>query len=125
MNIQIILIVVMLGGGLIGAGGWIVSGQIDARVVAEKTAQAERTRADLTAKQIERLETALVKERERQAQLTNELQQARDLEAKTTEVIEDRKRLETLTAAKPKLIERLARKATTKVWSEIEAETRE
>jgi hypothetical protein len=71
------------------------------------------------------LESDLVKESERQEKLQTELQAARDLEATTTEVLEDRRRLETLTAAKPKLLERMARKATTKVWDEIESESRQ
>ena len=121
MNIQILIVIVII----IGGAGWLFNHQIESRIVAEQAAQAERTRADLSEKQIQRLETALENERERQEQLTAELQQARDLEAKTTEVLEDRKRLETLTAAKPKLIEKLARKATTKVWSELEGVTRE
>ena len=46
MNIQIIILVVCLGGGLIGAGAWIVTGQIDARVVAEQNAVASKISAE-------------------------------------------------------------------------------
>lgn len=125
INIQVIILVVLLGGGLIGMGGFIVSNQIDQRVVAEKEAQGQRTRADLAVQQVARIEEQLVKERERQLELQTELQAARDVETKSTSVLEDRARLNNLTQAKPKTLERLARKATTKVWSEIEAESRE
>jgi len=110
---------------MIGAGAFLVKGQIDMRVAAEVAAGAERTRADLAEKQRDRLERDIDTERERQAELQTELQEARDLEATTTEVLEDRDRLQRLTQAKPGLIERQARRATTKVWSDIEAESRE
>ncbi len=125
MNIQALLVVLVLGGGMIGAGAFLVKGQIDMRVAAEVAAGAERTRADLAEKQRDRLERDIDTERERQAELQTELQEARDLEATTTEVLEDRDRLQRLTQAKPGLIERQARRATTKVWSDIEAESRE
>jgi len=125
MNIQVILIVVLLGGGLIGMGGYIVNSQIEARVVAEGNYTKEKVRADLSQKQLERMEAALATERERQLELQTELQGARDRETKATEVLEDRARINRLTQAKPGLLERLARKATTKVWSQIEEESRE
>jgi len=125
VNIQALLVVLVLGGGMIGAGAFLVKGQIDMRVAAEVAAGAERTRADLAEKQRDRLERDIDTERERQAELQTELQEARDLEATTTEVLEDRDRLQRLTQAKPGLIERQARRATTKVWSDIEAESRE
>jgi septum formation inhibitor MinC len=125
VNIQIIILVGCLGGGLIGAGAWIVNGQIDARVVAEQNAVASKISAETANARVAQLESDLVKESERQEKLQIELQAARDLEATTTEVLEDRRRLESLTAAKPKLLERLARKATTKVWNEIESESRQ
>lgn len=110
---------------MIAAGGFLVKGQIDQRVAAEVAASAERTRADLAEQQRDRLERDLETERERQAELQTELQAARDLEATTTEVLEDRERLTRLTQAKPGLIERQARRATTKVWADIEVEARE
>ncbi len=125
MNIQVILIVVLLGGGLIGMGGYIVNSQIEARVVAEGNYTKEKVRADLSQKQLERMEAALATERERQLELQTELQAARDSETKATEVLEDRARINRLTQAKPGLLERLARKATTKVWADIEEESRE
>ena len=125
MNIQALLVVLVLGGGMIGAGAFLVKGQIDMRVAAEVAASSERTRADLAEHQRDRLERDIDTERERQAELQTELQEARDLEATTTEVLEDRDRLQRLTQAKPGLIERQARRATTKVWSDIEAESRE
>lgn len=125
MNLQVILIVVLLGGGLIGMGGYIVNSQIEARVVAEGNYTKEKVRADLSQKQLERMEAALANERERQLELQTELQEARDHETKATEVLEDRARLNRLSQAKPGLLERLARKATTKVWSDIEEESRE
>ena len=125
MNIQALLVVLVLGGGMIGAGAFLVKGQIDMRVAAEVSASAERTRADLAEHERDRLEEEIDKERERQAELQTELQAARDLEATTTEVLEDRERLSRLTQAKPGLIERQARRATTRVWTDIEAESRE
>ena len=125
MNIQALLVVLVLGGGMIAAGGWLVKGQIDMRVAAEVSASAERTRADLAEHERDRLEEGIEDERERQAELQKELQAARDLEATTTEVLGDRERLSRLTQAKPSLIERQARRATTKVWETIEVESRE
>lgn len=125
MNIQALLVVLVLGGGMIAAGGFLVKGQIDMRVAAEVAATAERTRADLAEAQVDRLEDDIEQEQERQEELQKELQAARDLEANTTEVLEDRERLNRLTQAKPGLIERQARRATTRVWSDIEVESRE
>ena len=110
---------------MIGAGVFLVKGQIDMRVAAEVSATAERTRADLAEAQVDRLEEALEDDRERQAELRTELQAARTREDETTEVLEDRARLESLTQAKPGLLERLARRATTKVWTDIELVARE
>ena len=118
MNFQVLII----AGLMIAAGGDIVKSQIDARVVAEISATAERTRADLSEKQVERLEAALVADRERQAILQRELDQARASEIESTAVLQDRKRLERLTGLKPGLLEIKARKATTAVWKAIEAE---
>ena len=125
MNIQALLVVLVLGGGMIAAGAFLVNGQIDMRVAAEVAATAERTRADLAEKERDRLEESIEEERERQEVLTGELQAARDREVETTEVLEDRERLNRLTQAKPGLIERQARRATTRVWEEIELESRE
>jgi predicted nucleic acid-binding Zn-ribbon protein len=125
LNIQALLVVLVLGGGMIGAGVFLVKGQIDQRVAAEVAATAERTRADLAEAQVDRLEDALEDDRERQAELRTELQAARTREDETTEVLEDRARLESLTQAKPGLLERLARRATTKVWEDIEVVARE
>lgn len=125
MNTQIIILVVILGGGLIGMGGYIVNSQIDARVVAEQNAVASKISADTANARVAQIERELVEESERQEVLQKELQAARDLNATTTEVLEDRQRLESLTAAKPNLLERMARKATTKVWDDIESESRQ
>lgn len=110
---------------MIAAGGFLVKGQIDQRVAAEVSASAERTRADLAERERERLESEIATEQIRQEALTRELQAARDREIQSTEVLEDRERLDRLTQAKPGLIERQARRATTRVWTEIEAESRE
>lgn len=110
---------------MIAAGGFLVKGQIEARMAAEVAASAERTRADLAEQERDRLEEAIDAERERQAELQTELQAARDREKDSTEVLEDRERLDRLTQAKPGLLERLARRATTQVWEEIEVESRD
>jgi len=125
VNIQALLVVLVLGGGMIAAGAFLVNGQIDMRVAAEISATAERTRADLAEAERDRLEDSIKDERERQEVLTLELQAARDREDETTEVLEDRERLDRLTQAKPGLIERQARRATTRVWKDIENESRE
>lgn len=125
MNIQALLVVLVLGGGMIAAGALLVNGQIDMRVAAEIAATAERTRADLAEHERDRLEESIDEERERQEVLAGELQAARDREIESTEVLEDRERLNRLTQAKPGLIERQARRATTRVWEEIELESRE
>jgi uncharacterized protein YaiL (DUF2058 family) len=125
VNIQALLVVLVLGGGMIAAGAFLVNGQIDMRVAAEVSATAERTRADLAEAERDRLENNIEAERERQEVLNEELQAARDREADTTEVLEDRERLNRLTQAKPGLLERLARRATTQVWEDIENESRE
>ncbi len=125
MNLQIIILVVCLGGGLIGMGGFIVNHQIDARVVAEQTAVASKISAETANARVAQLERDLVKERERQEKLQTELQAARDVEASSTEVVQDRERLKNLTAAKPKWLEKLARKKTTQVWDEIASESKQ
>lgn len=125
MNIQVLLVVLVLGGGMIAAGALLVNGQIDMRVAAEVSATAERTRADLAEAERDRLERNIEAERERQEVLNEELQAAREREDETTEVLEDRERLARLTQAKPGLIERQARRATTRVWKDIENESRE
>ena len=125
MNIQVLLVVLVLGGGMIGAGYFLVNGQIDMRVAAEVSATAERTRADLAEAERDRLERNMDAERERQEVLTRELQDARDREDDTTEVLEDRERLARLTQARPGILERQARRATTRVWKDIENESRE
>lgn len=125
MNIQALLVVLVLGGGMIAAGGFLVKGQIDQRVEAETELVAQETRAELAEKQLERVERELTQERTRQEELVRDLQAARDRETQTTEVVEDRDRLTRLTQAKPGLIERQARRATTKVWNDIEVDSRE
>ena len=125
MNIQPVVVVVVVGGGMIAAGAFLVNGQIGSRVAAEVSATAERTRADLAEQQVARLEKAVADERDRQADLQIELQAARDNETEATEVLEDRERLARLTGAKPERLERMAQRATTKVWEQIAEESRE
>lgn len=125
MNIQALLVVLVLGGGMIAAGGFLVKGQIDQRVEAETELVAQETRAELAERQLERVTTQLEQERTRQEELARDLQAARDRNNQTTEVLEDRDRLNRLTQAKPGLIERQARRATTKVWKDIEVDSRE
>ncbi|MCK5089782.1 MAG: hypothetical protein KAQ88_07370, partial [Hyphomicrobiaceae bacterium] len=84
MNIQALIVVVVLGGGMIAAGAFLVNGQIDSRVAAEVSATAERTRADLAEQPVARLEKAVADERDRQADLQIELQAARDNETEAT-----------------------------------------
>lgn len=125
MNIQVLIVIVVLGGGMIAAGGFLVNSQINQRVEAETELVAQETRAELAERQLERVTTQLAQERTRQEELVRDLQAARDLEEATTEVLEDRDRLARLTQAKPGLIERQARKATTRVWEDIETDSRE
>lgn len=125
MNIQALLVVLVLGGGMMTGGFFLVKGQIDQRVEAETELVAQETRAELAEKQLERVERQLTQEKTRQEQLARDLQAARDREQIATEIVEDVDRLNRLTQAKPGLIERQARKATTRVWSDIEDDSRE
>jgi len=93
MNIQALLVVLVLGGGMIAAGAFLVNSQIDQRVEAETELVAQETRAELAERQLERVTTQLAQERTRQEELVRDLQAARDLEEATTEVLEDRDRL--------------------------------
>ncbi len=125
MNIQALLVVLVLGGGMIAAGAFLVNSQIDQRVEAETELVAQETRAELAERQLERVTNQLAQEQTRQEELARDLQAARDRENQTTEVLEDRARLDRLTQAKPGLIERQARRATTRVWKDIEVDSRE
>lgn len=125
MNIQALLVVLVLGGGMIAAGAFLVNSQIDQRVEAETELVAQETRAELAERQLERVQNQLAQEQTRQEELARDLQAARDRENQTTEVLEDRARLDRLTQAKPGLIERQARRATTRVWKDIEVDSRE
>lgn len=125
MNFQVLLVVLVLGGGMIAAGGFLVNSQIDQRVAAETEAQAQETRAELAEAERDRLQGELERDQERREELQLELQAARDANNQATEVLEDRARLDRLTQAKPGLIERQARRATTRVWEDIEDVTRE
>lgn len=125
MTPQAFILILVLAASVIGSGGLLIRSQIENRVAAELEAQAEKTRAELAEVRISRLEDLIKLEKERQEELVQELQAARDREATTTEVLEDRNRLDRLTQARPTLIERQARRATTKVWQEIEAESRD
>ena len=60
MNIQIIILVVALGGGLIGMGGYIVNSQIDARVVAEQNAVASKISAETANARVAQVEREVV-----------------------------------------------------------------
>lgn len=125
MKIKIVLIVVLLGATMIGATTYLIKFLIDDRIEAEVIATAEKTRADLAEAGLRRLEADLEAQHERQLELVRRLQEARDIEAQATEVLEDRDRLNRLTQAKPGLIERQARRATTRTWKDVEAVSRE
>jgi hypothetical protein len=125
MNIQASVVALLIGAGIVTSMTYVVKSQINARVVAELAANTQEIRANQGELQILRIERQLADERDLQAQLSKELRAARDVEAHATEVLEDRARLDTLTQAKPGLVERLAKRATKRVWIEIEADSRE
>lgn len=102
--------------------GWLFNHQIAARVAAEERATASELAADLARREVDRIRADLEDERRRSALLDDELQQARVIEAEAVAVLEDRSRLARLTNARPGLIQIRARKATTAVWEQIEAE---
>lgn len=102
--------------------GWLFNHQINARIVAEDRATKYELAAELAEAKAARLETSLEEETRRAAILADELQLARVQESEAIQVLEDRSRLARLTNAKPGLIEIRARKATTAVWTTIEAE---
>lgn len=125
MNSQAFILILALSASVIGTGGLLIRSQIDSRVEAELAAQAFETRAAIAETRIARLQESLEEERERQQKLQEALREAREREIESTEVLEDRARLDRLTQARPGLIERQARKATTQVWDVIEAESRD
>lgn len=125
MTLKIQIMLAGLALAIVLSGIYVVNVQIKARIVAEVTAAKEKTRADLAEQQRERLEQQVDQEQERQRKLVQQLQKARDAEHLATEVVEDRDRLHRLTQKKTGLIERQARKATTQVWADIEADSRD
>lgn len=125
MNPQAFILILVLAGSVIGAGGLIIRGQINARVQAETELVAQSVRAELAERQVDQLREQVDEERERQEELELALQAARDRENVATEVLEDRDRLDRLTQAKPGLLERQAQKATTQVWETLESESRD
>ena len=125
MTLKIQIMLAGLALAIVLSGLYVVNVQIKARIVAEVTAAKEKTRADLAEQQRERLEQQVDQEQERQLKLVQQLQKARDAEHLATEVVEDRDRLHRLTQKKTGLIERQARKATTQVWADIEADSRD
>ena len=125
MNIQASVVALLIGGAIVASMTYVVKSQINARVDAELSANTQEIRANQSELQLLRVERQLADETDRQIQLAEQLQEARDREAENTEVLEDRKRLDTLAKAKPGLVERMAKRATKRVWNEIEADSRE
>lgn len=102
--------------------GWLFNHQIDARVFAETRATQAELVAELAERERDRMAQAVQDEKQRAEVLAGELEAARLVEADSVAVLADRQRLETLTAAKPGLLEIKAQKATTRVWQRIEDE---
>lgn len=102
--------------------GWLFNHQIQARVVAETRATSAELVATLAELERDRMAQAVEDEKTRANVLQAELSDARATEADSIAVLQDRQRLETLTSAKPGLLEIKAQKATTRVWQQIEAE---
>lgn len=110
---------------VIGGAGWLFNHQITARVHAETRATQAELAQELAEREVDRIETALQAETVRANDLQIELDDARVVETEATAVLQDRQRLETLTAARPGLLEIRAQKATTSVWETIEREANE
>lgn len=102
--------------------GWLFNHQISARVAAETTAGLAIAAQELAERERDRMADSLEDEKQRAADLAAELDEARQVEAEATAVLADRQRFETLTGAKPGLLEIKAQKATTRVWDQIEGE---
>jgi len=109
---------VMMSVGLFGY--WQYSRANAAEVaLSEQRIVAEQAKHD-----IENLENQVDLEKERTAELAGDLQEARDQKARMTRIFNEHN-LGALLQAKPGLIESRAKKATAKVWNDIEAESRE
>jgi hypothetical protein len=106
----------------LGGLGWLFNHQIAARVHAETRATQAELVATIAERERDRMADGLAMEANRAAVLQDELEQARLVEAEATAVLADRERFDTLTGAKPGLLEIKAQKATTRVWETIEAE---
>lgn len=102
--------------------GWLFNHQINARVVAETRASQAELVAELAERERDRMAQAVQDEKLRADTLATELEDARTIEAASVAVLQDRQRFETLTGAKPGLLEIKAQKATTRVWETIAAE---
>lgn len=113
--------------GLIAAAlaglGWLFNHQIAARVHAETRATQAELVATIAERERDRMAQSVEDERERADDLAVELDAARVQEADSIAVLADRQRFETLTGAKPGLLEIKAQKATTRVWQTIETES--
>lgn len=125
MNIKILAIIVLIAGGILASTAYVVNRQINLRVAAEITASAQKTRADLAEAEAGRIQAEFKAAQVRQDQLMGALQAARDKERQTLKVLEDRGRFQRLTNENPTLLEIRARKATAKLWADIEAESRD
>ena len=102
--------------------GWLFNHQIQARVVAETRASQAELVAELAERERDRMAQAVQDEKLRANALATELEAARTIEQASVAVLQDRQRFETLTSAKPGLLEIKAQKATTRVWQQIETE---
>lgn len=111
-----------LAGVALAGLGWLFNHQIQARVVAETRAVSAELVAELAELERDRMAQAVEDEKTRANELQAELETARAVEAETIAVLQDRQRLETLTSAKPGLLEIKAQKATTRVWQQIQDE---
>lgn len=106
-----------------GGLGWLFNHQIAARVHAETRATQAELVATIAERERDRMAQSVEDERERADDLADELDAARVQEQASIAVLADRQRFETLTGAKPGLLEIKAQKATTRVWQTIEDES--
>ena len=111
-----------LAGVALAGLGWLFNHQINARVFAETRATHAELVAELAERERDRMAQSVEDEKKRADLLADELDIARVIEAEANAVLQDRARLETLTGAKPGLLEIKAQKATTRVWETIARE---
>lgn len=125
MNIKASLISVVIGMAIISSMAYALKRTHSAKVRAEVYAEQQELKIKVAEARMKSLRESVASAEVRRLALAAVLQDIRDREAVATAVLADRDRLRRLTQAKPGLLERKARRATTAVWRSIEMESGE